>query len=73
MKKKFIAIAGNIGVGKSTLTGLLSGRFGWRPYYEVVDTNPYLSDFYQDMKGWAFHLQIFFSLEAFPASQGVVG
>ncbi|MEK7790953.1 MAG: deoxynucleoside kinase [Deltaproteobacteria bacterium] len=65
MKKKFIAIAGNIGVGKSTLTGLLSSRFGWKPYYEVVDTNPYLSDFYQDMKAWAFHLQIFFLSKRF--------
>lgn len=65
MSKKFIAIAGNIGVGKSTLTGLLSSRFGWKPYYEVVDTNPYLSDFYQDMKAWAFHLQIFFLSKRF--------
>lgn len=65
MKKKFIAIAGNIGVGKSTLTGLLSGRFGWKPYYEVVDTNPYLADFYQQMKAWAFHLQIFFLSKRF--------
>ncbi|OGQ13998.1 MAG: hypothetical protein A3B70_06925 [Deltaproteobacteria bacterium RIFCSPHIGHO2_02_FULL_40_11] len=65
MKKKFIAIAGNIGVGKSTLTGLLSSRFGWQPYYEVVDTNPYLSDFYENMKNWAFHLQVFFLSKRF--------
>lgn len=65
MKKKFIAIAGNIGVGKSTLTGLLASRFGWRPYYEVVDTNPYLSDFYDNMQNWAFHLQVFFLSKRF--------
>ncbi len=65
MNKKFIAIAGNIGVGKSTLTGLLSSRFGWKPYYEVVDTNPYLSDFYQDMQAWSFHLQVFFLSKRF--------
>ncbi|OGP04485.1 MAG: hypothetical protein A2Z91_00770 [Deltaproteobacteria bacterium GWA2_38_16] len=65
MNKKFIAIAGNIGVGKSTLTGLLSSRFGWKPYYEVVDTNPYLSDFYKDMRAWAFHLQVFFLSKRF--------
>ena len=65
MNKKFIAIAGNIGVGKSTLTGLLSSRFGWKPYYEVVDTNPYLSDFYKDMHNWSFHLQVFFLSKRF--------
>jgi len=63
--KKFIAIAGNIGVGKSTLTGLLASRFGWKPFYEVVDTNPYLTDFYADMKNWAFHLQVFFLSKRF--------
>ena len=56
----FIAIAGNIGVGKSTLTELLSKRLGWEPYFEAVDENPYLADFYQDMQRWAFHSQIFF-------------
>ncbi len=56
----FIAIAGNIGVGKSTLTDLLSRRLGWEPYFEAVDENPYLADFYQDMSRWAFHSQVFF-------------
>ncbi len=56
----FIAIAGNIGAGKSTLTELLSKRLGWEPYFEAVDENPYLPDFYRDMKRWAFHSQIFF-------------
>jgi deoxyadenosine/deoxycytidine kinase len=58
--KHFIAIAGNIGVGKSSLTALLSQRLGWQPFYEAVDDNPYLADFYQDMQHWAFHSQIFF-------------
>jgi deoxyadenosine/deoxycytidine kinase len=58
--KKFIAVAGNIGVGKSTLVGLLSERLGWQAFYEPVDENPYLSDFYRDMKSWAFHSQIYF-------------
>jgi deoxyadenosine/deoxycytidine kinase len=58
--KKFIIIAGNIGVGKSALTTLLSERLGWEPFYEAVDENPYLLDFYKDMKHWSFHSQIFF-------------
>lgn len=60
MTKRFIAIAGNVGVGKSTLTRMLAGRLGWEPFFEAVDDNPYLSDFYQDMRQWAFHSQIFF-------------
>jgi deoxyadenosine/deoxycytidine kinase len=56
----YLAIAGNIGSGKSTLTTLLSQRYGLQPVYEAVDENPYLADFYQDMKAWAFHSQIFF-------------
>ncbi len=55
-----IAIAGNIGSGKTTLTGLLSKHFGWMPHYEDVDTNPYLQSFYDDMHRWSFNLQIFF-------------
>jgi len=58
--KKFVAVAGNIGVGKSTLVGLLSRRLGWEPFYEPVGENPYLADFYGDMRAWAFHSQIFF-------------
>jgi deoxyadenosine/deoxycytidine kinase len=58
--KRFIAIAGNIGVGKSTLTGLISQRLGWEPFYEAVGDNPYLADFYEDMPRFAFHSQIFF-------------
>jgi len=58
--KKFIAVAGNIAVGKSTLTALLSEKLGWEPFYEAVDDNPYLADFYGDMRQWSFHSQIFF-------------
>lgn len=59
-KIRYIAIAGNIGAGKSTLTGLLAKHFGWQAYYESVDDNPYLSDFYEDMRRWSFNLQIYF-------------
>ncbi len=55
-----IAIAGNIGSGKTTLAGLLSKHYGWDAHYEDVDDNPYLNDFYDDMQRWAFNLQIFF-------------
>lgn len=58
--KRFIAIAGNVGVGKSTLTSLLAERLGWEPFFEAVDENPYLADFYADMRSWSFHSQIFF-------------
>ncbi len=55
-----IAIAGNIGSGKTTLTRMLANRYGWTPRYEPVDNNPYLNDFYADMPRWAFNLQIYF-------------
>lgn len=55
-----IAVAGNIGSGKTTLTGLLARHFGWKPHYEDVDDNPYLDDFYNDMQRWSFNLQVFF-------------
>ncbi|MCC5915506.1 MAG: deoxynucleoside kinase [Balneolaceae bacterium] len=57
---KYIAVAGNIGAGKSSLTGLLGKNFNWKTYYESVDDNPYLSDFYDDMRRWSFNLQIYF-------------
>lgn len=58
--KKFIAVAGNIGVGKSTLVTLLCARLKWQPFYEPEAENPYLSDFYRNMREWAFHSQVFF-------------
>jgi deoxyadenosine/deoxycytidine kinase len=58
--EKFIAVAGNIGVGKSTLVRLLSEALGWTPFYEPVTENPYLADFYEDMQTWGFHSQVYF-------------
>lgn len=55
-----IAIAGNIGSGKTTLTKMLAARYGWTPKFESVDFNPYLSDFYEDMSRWSFNVQIYF-------------
>ncbi|MBI9044471.1 MAG: deoxynucleoside kinase [Anaerolineaceae bacterium] len=60
MNKKFITIAGNIGVGKSTLVELLCKKMGWQPFYEPVTENPYLADFYENMEEWSFHSQVFF-------------
>ncbi len=55
-----IAVAGNIGSGKTTLTGLLAKHYKWEPHYEDVDTNPYLQSFYEDMQRWSFNLQVYF-------------
>ena len=55
-----IAIAGNIGSGKTTLTKMLAKRYGWTPNFEPVDNNPYLADYYEDMSRWSFNLQIYF-------------
>ena len=55
-----IAVAGNIGAGKTTLTAMLSKHYSWTPNYETVDDNPYLNDFYNDMQRWSFNLQIYF-------------
>lgn len=55
-----IAVAGNIGAGKTTLTEMLAKHYQWHPEYESVENNPYLADFYEDMHKWSFHLQIFF-------------
>ncbi len=60
MANYFITVAGNIGVGKSTLVELLSDRLSWEPVYEAVTENPYLPDFYLDMRRWSFHSQVFF-------------
>jgi hypothetical protein len=58
--RKYVAVAGNIGSGKSSLTRVLSNYFKWEAVYERVDDNPYLADFYQDMQRWSFNLQVFF-------------
>jgi deoxyadenosine/deoxycytidine kinase len=60
MVKRMIVLAGNIGVGKTSLTERLGARMGWYTAFESVADNPYLADFYNDMRSWAFHLQVFF-------------
>ncbi|HLU17613.1 MAG TPA: deoxynucleoside kinase [Edaphocola sp.] len=57
---KHVAVAGNIGAGKTTLTQMLAKHYNWTPQYEKVDNNPYLADFYNDMHRWSFNLQIYF-------------
>ncbi|CUT02693.1 deoxynucleoside kinase [Candidatus Chrysopegis kryptomonas] len=71
-EKVFVAVAGNIGSGKSSLTKLLSEYFGWKAYYESVDDNPYLDDFYKDMKRWSFNLQIYFLSKRFKDHMEIV-
>lgn len=70
-KKKYVAIAGNIGAGKSSLTEILSNYFDWEAYYERVDDNPYLTDFYNDMRRWSFNLQVFFLSSRFKHQQRI--
>lgn len=60
MRKRLVLVAGNIGAGKTSLTERLGARLGWRTAYESVADNPYLPDFYANMKSWSFHLQVFF-------------
>ena len=64
-KKRFIAVAGNMGAGKSELVLFLCRRYGLKPFFEPNETNPYLADFYADMKAWAFHSQIYFLTHKF--------
>ena len=72
-KPSFIGLAGNIGVGKTTFTKLLSEKLNWTPFFESVSDNPYLSDFYTDMKRWSFNLQIFFLHKRFEMHQKMSG
>ena len=64
-----IAVAGNIGSGKTSLTELLARHYGWEPHYEDVDENPYLADFYEDMPRWSFNLQVYFLKSRFSSVQ----
>ena len=70
-EKKHIAIAGNIGAGKTALTEVMGRHFDWTPVYEQVDDNPYLTDFYNDMRRWAFNLQVFFLSRRFEQLQRI--
>jgi len=69
--KKFVAVAGNIGAGKSSLTRVLSDYFKWQAYFERVDDNPYLTDFYNDMRRWSFNLQVYFLSSRFDNHQTI--
>jgi len=71
-KKMFVAVAGNIGSGKSSLTRMLGNYYGWKTYYESVDDNPYLSDFYGDMNRWSFNLQVYFLSKRFNDHKRIV-
>ena len=68
---RFVAVAGNIGVGKSTLVELLAERMHWTPFFEPQSQNPYLADFYQDMQEWSFQSQIFFLSRRFRAHRDI--
>ncbi len=73
MKSKiFVAVAGNIGSGKSSLTKLLSEHYGWKAFYESVEDNPYLADFYHDMDRWSFNLQVYFLSKRFNDHKRIV-
>lgn len=73
MKSKiFVAVAGNIGSGKSSLTRMLSQHYGWKSFYESVDDNPYLADFYTDMERWSFNLQVYFLSKRFNDHKRIV-
>jgi len=71
-KKYFVSVAGNIGSGKSSLTRMLAKEFKWVPYFESVQNNPYLSDFYVDMKRWSFQLQVYFLSHRFNAHKKII-
>ncbi|MCQ2227739.1 MAG: deoxynucleoside kinase [Bacteroidales bacterium] len=67
----YIGIAGNIGCGKTTLTQILTETFGWKAHYETAETNPFLADFYADMRRWAFNLQVYFLTQRFQSIQRI--
>jgi deoxyadenosine/deoxycytidine kinase len=71
-KKYFVSVAGNIGSGKSSLTGMVARRLGWIPYYESVQNNPYLSDFYEEMRRWSFQLQVYFLSHRFHTHKKII-
>ncbi len=70
-EKKYVAVAGNIGAGKTALTDVMGQYFDWKTVYEKVDENPYLTDFYNDMRRWSFNLQVFFLSRRFEQLQKI--
>ena len=72
IKKYFVSVAGNIGSGKSSLTRMIADNFKWVPYFESVQNNPYLPDFYVDMKRWSFQLQVYFLSHRFKAHKEII-
>ncbi len=68
----FVSVAGNIGVGKSMVTTMIGEVFGWRMFFEPVINNPYLDDYYQDMKRWSFHLQVYFLSKRFEIQKKIL-
>lgn len=71
-RKYFVSIAGNIGSGKSSLTKMISNELGWTAYFESVRSNPYLKDFYRDMKRWSFQLQVYFLSHRFRTHKKII-
>ncbi len=70
-RRYYVSVAGNIGVGKSTLVGMLADAFGWQPYFELVADHPYLDDYYADRERWGFHSQIWFLSQRFEQQQEI--
>lgn len=70
-RRQHVTIAGNIGVGKSTLVGILAEEFGWQPYYELTADHPYIEDFYADQERWGFHSQIWFLSQRYEQHQEI--
>jgi deoxyadenosine/deoxycytidine kinase len=70
-RRHYVSIAGNIGVGKSTLVGILADALGWQPYYELVADHPYLDDYYANRERWGFHSQIWFLSQRFEQQQEI--
>lgn len=70
-RRIYVTVAGNIGVGKSTLVELVSQEFDWQPYYELVADHPYLDDYYKDMRRWGFHAQVYFLSQRYEQQQEI--
>ncbi|KAB8146082.1 deoxynucleoside kinase [Chloroflexia bacterium SDU3-3] len=71
MRRHHVTVAGNIGVGKSTLVGIIAEAFGWQPYYELVADHPYIDDYYRDRERWGFHSQLWFLTQRYEQHQEI--